>query len=142
MSATGSIRSSPRRPSMRCSKRPRRHIIPSNTGTCRFGSRVPKAVRWRRSSIAMAAPRRPIFMRAIGGGSAAARPRPHRRRAGRGRFMAVYTDVAAEDLSRFLAGYDIGGLLSYKGIAEGVENSNFLVHTESGHFILTLYERR
>jgi len=56
--------------------------------------------------------------------------------------MAVYTDVAAEDLSRFLAGYDIGALLSYKGIAEGVENSNFLVHTEKGHFILTLYERR
>jgi homoserine kinase type II len=56
--------------------------------------------------------------------------------------MAVYTDVAAEDLSRFLAGYDIGALLSYKGIAEGVENSNFLVHTATGHFILTLYERR
>src|SRR5215472_3309354 len=56
--------------------------------------------------------------------------------------MAVYTDVAAEDLSRFLAGYEIGTLLSYKGIAEGVENSNFLVHTEKGHFILTLYERR
>src|SRR5215468_4280501 len=56
--------------------------------------------------------------------------------------MAVYTDVAAEDLSPFLAGYDIGALLSYKGIAEGVENSNFLVHTERGHFILTLYERR
>jgi len=56
--------------------------------------------------------------------------------------MAVYTDVAAEDLSRFLAGYDIGGLLSYKGIAEGVENSNFLVHTAQGHYILTLYERR
>src|SRR5690242_16998387 len=59
-----------------------------------------------------------------------------------GTFMAVYTDVAAEDLSRFLAGYDIGALLSYKGIAEGVENSNFLVHTAKGHFILTLYERR
>ncbi len=56
--------------------------------------------------------------------------------------MAVYTDVAAEDLSRFLASYDIGAVLSYKGIAEGVENSNFLVHTENGHFILTLYERR
>jgi homoserine kinase type II len=56
--------------------------------------------------------------------------------------MAVYTDVAAEDLGRFLAGYDIGELLSYKGIAEGVENSNFLVHTNRGHFILTLYERR
>jgi homoserine kinase type II len=56
--------------------------------------------------------------------------------------MAVYTDVAAEDLTRFLAGYDIGELLAYKGIAEGVENSNFLVHTSRGYFILTLYERR
>jgi homoserine kinase type II len=56
--------------------------------------------------------------------------------------MAVYTDVAAEDLAHFLAGYDVGELLSYKGIAEGVENSNFLVHTSRGNFILTLYERR
>jgi homoserine kinase type II len=56
--------------------------------------------------------------------------------------MAVYTDVAAEDLARFLAGYDVGELLAYKGIAEGVENSNFLVHTDKGNFILTLYERR
>jgi homoserine kinase type II len=56
--------------------------------------------------------------------------------------MAVYTDVAAEDLAPFLAGYDIGELLAYKGIAEGVENSNFLVHTGRGSFILTLYERR
>ena len=43
--------------------------------------------------------------------------------------MAVYTDVAAEELAEFLKGYDIGELLSYKGIAEGVENSNFLLHT-------------
>src|SRR5580698_10802154 len=56
--------------------------------------------------------------------------------------MAVYTDVAAEDLALFLADYDIGGLLSYKGIAEGVENSNFLLHTTDGFFILTLYEKR
>jgi homoserine kinase type II len=56
--------------------------------------------------------------------------------------MAVYTDVAAEELEAFLSGYDIGELLSYKGIAEGVENSNFLVHTGAGHFILTLYEKR
>ena len=56
--------------------------------------------------------------------------------------MAVYTDVSAEDLGRFLAGYDLGELLSYKGIAEGVENSNFLLHTTSGYFILTLYEKR
>ncbi len=56
--------------------------------------------------------------------------------------MAVYTDVTAEDLGRFLAAYDVGELLSYKGIAEGVENSNFLVHASRGHYILTLYERR
>jgi homoserine kinase type II len=56
--------------------------------------------------------------------------------------VAVYTDVAVEDLEPFLAGYDIGDLLSYKGIAEGVENSNFLVHTSRGYFILTLYEKR
>jgi len=56
--------------------------------------------------------------------------------------MAVYTDVTAEDLADFLADYDLGDLLSYKGIAEGVENSNFLLHTSAGHFILTLYEKR
>src|SRR5258705_13165835 len=56
--------------------------------------------------------------------------------------MAVYTDVTAEELSAFLADYDIGDLLAYKGIAEGVENSNFLVHTSRGNFILTLYEKR
>jgi homoserine kinase type II len=56
--------------------------------------------------------------------------------------MAVYTDVTADDLTQFLAGYDIGELLAYKGIAEGVENSNFLVHTGAGNFILTLYEKR
>jgi homoserine kinase type II len=56
--------------------------------------------------------------------------------------MAVYTDVAAEELGEFLRGYDIGELLSYKGIAEGVENSNFLLHTSKGAYILTLYEKR
>lgn len=56
--------------------------------------------------------------------------------------MAVYTDVSADDLKEFLGRYDIGELRSYKGIAEGVENSNFLVHTTSGNFILTLYEKR
>src|SRR5437868_6246960 len=56
--------------------------------------------------------------------------------------MAVYTDVAADDLAEFLRGYELGELLSYKGIAEGVENSNFLLHTTSGYFILTLYEKR
>ncbi len=56
--------------------------------------------------------------------------------------MAVYTDVAAEELAAFLSAYDLGDLLAYKGIAEGVENSNFLLHTSRGYFILTLYEKR
>jgi homoserine kinase type II len=58
------------------------------------------------------------------------------------RLMAVYTDIAENDLAAFLDDYSIGGLLSYKGIAEGVENSNFLMHTETGSYILTLYEKR
>jgi homoserine kinase type II len=56
--------------------------------------------------------------------------------------MAVYTDVAADELADFLSHYDLGELKSYKGIAEGVENSNFLLHTSAGAFILTLYEKR
>ena len=56
--------------------------------------------------------------------------------------MAVYTEVADEELQRFVAGYGLGALISYKGIAEGVENTNYLVSTEKGPFILTLYERR
>ncbi len=56
--------------------------------------------------------------------------------------MAVYTDVADDELRAFVALYDIGEVLSCKGIAEGVENSNYLVTTEAGNFILTLYEKR
>jgi homoserine kinase type II len=56
--------------------------------------------------------------------------------------MAVYTEVTEDDLERFVATYDIGHHLSCKGIAEGVENSNFLLRTTGGQFILTLYEKR
>lgn len=56
--------------------------------------------------------------------------------------MAVYTEVPAEALARFLARYETGPLVSAKGIAEGVSNSNFLVETHTDRFILTLYERR
>ncbi|MFO1187164.1 MAG: homoserine kinase [Alphaproteobacteria bacterium] len=56
--------------------------------------------------------------------------------------MAVYTQVGETELSRFLEGYDIGAPVSFKGIAEGVENSNYLLVTERGRFILTLYEKR
>ena len=56
--------------------------------------------------------------------------------------MAVYTEIADDEIDRFIAGYDIGAVLSFKGIAEGVENSNYLVVTETGPYILTLYEKR
>jgi homoserine kinase type II len=56
--------------------------------------------------------------------------------------MAVYTDVPDDELAAFIAGYDIGDIVSCKGIAEGVENSNYLLHTDAGRFILTLYEKR
>jgi homoserine kinase type II len=56
--------------------------------------------------------------------------------------VAVYTQVSAEALAGFLARYDAGELVSAKGIAEGVENSNYLLDTTTGRFILTLYEKR
>jgi homoserine kinase type II len=56
--------------------------------------------------------------------------------------MAVYTEVTDETLAAFLADYDLGPVSSFKGIAEGVENSNFLMHAQTGRFILTLYEKR
>ncbi len=56
--------------------------------------------------------------------------------------MAVYTHVEPDDLASLVARYDIGTVVSCKGIAEGVENSNFLLETTGGRFILTLYEKR
>jgi homoserine kinase type II len=56
--------------------------------------------------------------------------------------MAVYTEVSDEDLAAFLAQYDLGAVIACKGIAEGVENSNYLLQTEKGTYILTLYEKR
>src|SRR5215469_6430361 len=56
--------------------------------------------------------------------------------------MAVYTEVTDEDLAAFLVDYDIGGMVAFRGIAEGVENSNYSLRTTSGDFILTLYEKR
>jgi homoserine kinase type II len=56
--------------------------------------------------------------------------------------MAVYTDVPDDDLERFVGDYDLGEVLSFKGIAEGIENSNYLLRTARGAFILTLYEKR
>jgi len=56
--------------------------------------------------------------------------------------LAVYTHVSAEEMEALLARYDVGTLVSAKGIAEGVENSNYLVDTSNARFILTLYEKR
>jgi homoserine kinase type II len=56
--------------------------------------------------------------------------------------MAVYTEVTDEALAAFLEAYDIGAMVAFRGIAEGVENSNFSLRTTAGDFILTLYEKR
>lgn len=56
--------------------------------------------------------------------------------------MAVYTDITDEELAELLADFDLGAALSLKGVAEGVENSNFLLETEAGRFFLTIYEKR
>ncbi len=56
--------------------------------------------------------------------------------------MAVYTEVGSEELVTFVASYGLGDLISFKGIAEGVENTNYLLETERGWYILTLYEKR
>ena len=56
--------------------------------------------------------------------------------------MAVYTDISETELAEFLGHYSVGELMSYKGIAEGTENTNFLVHTSDASYILTLYEKR
>jgi homoserine kinase type II len=56
--------------------------------------------------------------------------------------MAVYTEIEDDDLAAFVAAYDIGEIVACKGIAEGVENSNYLLQTGRGLYILTLYEKR
>jgi homoserine kinase type II len=56
--------------------------------------------------------------------------------------VAVYTEVSDEQLDAFLADYDIGEMMSFKGIAEGVENTNYMLHTKRGYYFLTLYEKR
>jgi homoserine kinase type II len=56
--------------------------------------------------------------------------------------MAVYTEVTDEALAAFLADYDIGSMVAFRGIAEGVENSNYSLRTTAGDYILTLYEKR
>ena len=56
--------------------------------------------------------------------------------------MAVYTEVSDEQLDAFLADYEIGEVMSFKGIAEGVENTNYMLHTKRGYYFLTLYEKR
>ena len=56
--------------------------------------------------------------------------------------MAVYTKVTKKELQKFIANYKIGNLLSFHGIKEGVENTNYLLKTETGSYILTIYEKR
>ena len=55
--------------------------------------------------------------------------------------MAVFTPVSRPELEHWLAGYDLGALISHEGIASGIENTNYFVDTERGRFVLTLFER-
>ena len=56
--------------------------------------------------------------------------------------MAVYTKLSEKNLSDFFSKYNLGKLLNYEGIKEGIENTNYLVKTDKGKFILTVYEKR
>ena len=56
--------------------------------------------------------------------------------------MAVYTKLSEEELKKFFSKYNLGKLLDYKEIKEGIENTNYFIQTEKGKFILTLYEKR
>ena len=56
--------------------------------------------------------------------------------------MAVYTSVNKDELNQFLENYDLGSLISYDGIVEGIENTNFKIITEKGNYILTIFEKR
>src|SRR3984885_3422057 len=56
--------------------------------------------------------------------------------------MAVYTEVTDDALAAFLAEYTLGTMVAFRGIAEGVENSNYSLRTTTGDYILTLYEKR
>ena len=56
--------------------------------------------------------------------------------------MAVYTKLSENDLKNFFSNYDLGKLLNYQEIKEGIENTNYLVKLEKGKFILTVYEKR
>ena len=56
--------------------------------------------------------------------------------------LAVYTNLNEDQLKAFLKLYDIGKLISFSGITEGIENSNFYLRTSNGEFILTIFEKR
>ena len=56
--------------------------------------------------------------------------------------MAIFTHIEEQDLVNFLKSYSIGELISFEGIVEGIENSNYLVITDKGKYILTIFEKR
>ena len=56
--------------------------------------------------------------------------------------MAIYTKLSENNLKEFFLKYNLGKLLNYKGIQEGIENTNYFIQTDKGKFILTVYEKR
>jgi homoserine kinase type II len=55
--------------------------------------------------------------------------------------MAVFTAVNDEELAKFLTHYSLGRVLDFRGIASGIENSNFFLTTERGEYVLTIFEK-
>jgi homoserine kinase type II len=55
--------------------------------------------------------------------------------------MSVYTEVEREQLITFLEDYSVGNLVSFEGISDGIENTNYFVTTDTGGFVLTLFEQ-
>jgi len=56
--------------------------------------------------------------------------------------MAIYTKLEKEDIDNFFSKYNLGKILNYQGIKQGIENTNYLIESEKGKFILTIYEKR
>jgi len=55
--------------------------------------------------------------------------------------MSVYTKITATELEEWLRNFAVGTLVEYKGIAAGIENTNYFVTTTGGHYVLTIFER-
>ena len=56
--------------------------------------------------------------------------------------MAVYTNLNKENIKEILSNYSIGELKEFKGIEDGIENTNYFILADNKKYILTIYEKR